>query len=304
MLMKKIFVAMALCVGFSGFAQVFNVTSVEKVATPENPMAQVVGISPKGDYLLLSTTSNKGLTKFDLTTNQAQTLTEAAGAGYDVQISQDGNNIVYREESFTSNHLRQKALNSVNLATGEVKNLVAPTRNLQGVAVQGATAKVVENGKFKAQAMTSVKEASIAPTLSIKNRQLMITRNGKTSVFSPNGQQFSYIWESVSPDASKALYFVCGVGAFVCDIDGTNVKSLGLVRAPRWYDNNTIVGMQDKDNGEFILSSKVVAVTLDGTMQTLTGDDVIAMYPYASQATGKIAFSTPAGEAYIINVTK
>lgn len=302
--MKKVFLAMAMCVGFSGFAQVFNVTSVEKVATPENPFAQVVGISPKGDYLLLSTNANKGLTKFDLSTKATQTLTDAQGAGYDVQISQDGSTVVYREESFTANHLRKRALNSVNLATGEVKNIVAATRDLQGVSVEGTTAKVVNNGKFQAKALNAVKEATVAPTLSIKNRQLMITRNGKTSVFSPNGQQFSYIWESVSPDATKALYFVCGVGAFVCDIDGSNVKSLGLVRAPRWYDNNTIVGMQDKDNGEFIISSKVVAVTLDGTMQTLTGDDVIAMYPYASPATGKIAFSTPAGEAYIINVNK
>ncbi len=132
----------------------------------------------------------------------------------------------------------------------------------------------------------------------------MLTRDGKTSVFSPNGQEFSYIWQSISPDATKALYFVCGVGAFVCDLDGNNIKSLGMVRAPQWYDDNTIVGMQDVDDGEFILSSTVVAVTLDGTLQTLTDDSVIAMYPYASSATGKIAFSTPAGEAYIINVNK
>lgn len=303
--MKKVFLAMAMCVGFSGFAQVFNVTSVEKVNTPANPQAEVVGISPKGDYLLLSTASHKGLTKFDLTTNEAKTLTTADGAGYDVKISQDGNTVVYREDSFNANHLRMRSLNKMNLATNEASQIVAPTRDLQGVAVEGATAKVVNNGKFSAKAMNSnVKAEQAVPTLSINNRQLMITKDGKTSVFSPNGQQFSYIWQSVSPDATKALYFVCGVGAFVCDLDGSNIKSLGLVRAPQWYDNNTVVGMQDKDNGEFIISSKVVAVTLDGTMQTLTSDDVIAMFPYASAATGKIAFSTPAGEAYIINVTK
>lgn len=303
--MKKVFLAMAMCVGFSGLAQVLNVTSIDKVATPENPMAQVVGISPKGDYLLLSTTSNKGLTKFDLTTNQAQTLTNAAGAGYDVQISQDGNTVVYREESFTSNHLRKRSLNTMNLATGEVKNLVGPTRDLQGVAVEGNTAAVVNKGKFSAKAICANEKAEKAtPVLSIKNRQLMITRNGKTSVFSPNGQNYSYIWQSISPDGNKALYFVCGVGAFVCDLNGQNVKSLGLVRAPQWYDNNTVVGMQDVDNGEFIIASKVVAVTLDGTMQTLTDDSVIAMYPYASQVAGKIVFSTPTGEAYIINVAK
>ena len=60
--------------------------------------------------------------------------------------------------------------------------------------------------------------------------------------------------------------------------------------------------MMDLDDGEFIYASTIVAATLDGKTQTLTGDDIIAMYPHATD--GKIAFSTPAGEAYIINVTK
>ena len=302
--MKKVFLAMALCVSFSGFAQVFTVNSIDKVNIPANPEAQVAAISPQGDYLLISTCTNKGLTKFDLATNEAKVLTNAPGAGYDVQVSQDGQTVVYRENSFTSNHLIKKSLNSVNLATGEVTNLVAPTRDLQGVAVQANTVAAVNKGKLAAKSVSAEKATVAAPVLSIQNRQLMITRNGKTSVFSPNGKNYSYIWESVSPDATKALYFVCGVGAFVCNIDGTNVKSLGLIRAPRWYDNNTIVGMQDTDDGEFILSSKIVATTLNGEMQTLTDSNVIAMYPYASAASGKIAFSTPAGEAYIINVTK
>lgn len=302
--MRKVLLALALGASLSGMAQIFNVGEMTKVNLPANTDNVVAGISPDGSYLLVTNSGNKGLAKFDLATEKSQVLSVAPGAGYDVKISQDGNTVVYRENSFTENHLRKVQLNSIDLTSGAVKNLVAPTRDLQGVAVEGNTATVVNNGRFKAQALGATKATAAAPMLSIKNRQLMITRNGKTSVFSPNGQKFSYIWESVSPDATKALYFVCGVGAFICDLDGSNVKALGLVRAPQWYDNNTVVGMQDKDNGEFIISSKVVAVTLDGTMQTLTSDDVVAMYPVASPATGKIAFSTPAGEAYIINVTK
>lgn len=301
--MRKVLLAFALSASLCGFAQIFNVGEVTKVNLPANVDNLVAGISPDGSYLLVTNSANKGLAKFDLATSQSQVLSTAPGAGFDAQISQDGNTVVYRENSFTANHLRKVALNSKNLATGEVTNLVAPTRDLQGVAVEGTTANVVNKGKFSAKGLNGAKAVK-APVLSINNRQLMITKDGKTSVFSPNGQQFSYIWQSVSPDATKALYYVCGVGAFVCDINGSNVKALGQVRAPQWYDNNTVVGMQDKDNGEFIISSKVVAVTLDGTMQTLTGDDVVAMYPFASPATGKIAFSTPAGEAYIINVTK
>lgn len=302
--MKKVFLALAMCASISGFAQVLNVASVEKVNTPANPMATVAAISPQGDYLLLSNSSNQGLTKFDLNTNEATKITDAAGAGFDVQISQDGKVVVYRENSFTTDHLRKVALKSINLASGEVANLVAPTRDLQGVAVQGASALAVNKGKLTTKAIGAATAKAAVPVLSINNRQLMITRNGKTEVFSPNGKGYSYIWQSVSPDGTKALYFVCGVGAFVCDLDGKNVKELGLVRAPQWYDNSTVVGMQDVDNGEFILSSKIVAVNLNGEMQTLTDDSVVAMYPYASEASGKIAFSTPAGEAYIINVAK
>lgn len=296
--MKNVLLALALCMSFSGFAQVLNVASVNKVPIPANPNAKVAGISPNGDYLLLSTSTNVGLTKFDLKTNESKVLTNARGAGFNAQISSDGASVIYREDSYTANHLRMERLNSVNVESGAVANIVATTRNLQGYAIDGTTVAAVNKGKLAAKGKVSV------PVLSINNRQLMITRNGKTSVFSPNGENFSYIWPSVSPDGTKALYYVCGVGAFVCDIDGSNVKSLGTVRAPQWYGNDVVIGMNDVDNGEMILSSSIVATTLSGQQQVLTDASVVAMYPYTSLNGGKIAFSTPAGEAYIININK
>ncbi len=296
--MKNVLLALALCMSFSGFAQVLNVASVNKVPIPANPDAKVAGISPNGDYLLLSTSANVGLTKFDLKTNESKVLTNARGAGFNAQISSDGASVIYREDSYTASHLRMEQLNSVNVESGAVAKLVAPTRNLQGYAVEGTTVAAINKGKLAAKGKVSV------PVLSISNRQLMITRNGKTSVFSPNGQNFSYIWPSVSPDGTKALYYVCGIGAFVCDIDGSNVKSLGIVRAPQWYGNDVVIGMNDVDDGEMILSSSIVATTLSGQQQVLTDASVVAMYPYASLNGEKIAFSTPAGEAYIININK
>ena len=107
-----------------------------------------------------------------------------------------------------------------------------------------------------------------------------------------------------SPDGQKVLYYVCGVGAFVCDLNGKNIKSLGTLRAPKWYDDNIVIGMNDQDNGEVVVSSAIVATTLDGTQQTLTDNSVIAQYPKPAPKAGKIAFTTPAGQAYIINVSK
>ena len=298
-MMRKLLLALALGFSMSAMGQVLNVTSIEKVNLPEQ--AAVAAISPQGDYLLLTSATNQGLTKYDLASHQTQVLSTAPSAGHNVKISPDGQTVVFREGSFNDKHLRLSSLKSVNLTTGERLELVKPTRDLQGYAVDATTAGAVNKGKYSKKAIGTAKAQKV-PVLSIDKGKLMITVNGKTRNLSPNGNKFSYLWPSLSPDGTKVLYYLAAHGAYVCDLDGSNVRKVGQMRAPVWYDDNTIVGMMDKDDGEFIYASTIVATTLDGATQTLTDDATIAMYPHA--AAGKIAFSTPAGEAYIINVTK
>ena len=299
MMRKLLFFALTLGFSLCAAAQVLQVTSIEKVNLPEQ--AAVAAISPQGDYLLLTSATNQGLTKLDLATGQTQVLSNAPSAGHNVKISPDGQTVLFREGSFNDKHLRLSALKSVNLATGKSDLLVKPTRDLQGYGIDKVSAGAVNKGKFTKKAIGTAKAQNL-PVLSINKGQLMITINGKTRNLSPNGTGFSYLWPSLSPDGTKVLYYQAAHGAYVCDLDGGNVRKVGRMRAPVWYDDNTVVGMMDLDDGEFIYASTIVAATLDGTTQTLTGDDTIAMYPHA--ADGKIAFSTPAGEAYIINVTK
>lgn len=297
--MRKFLFALALGFSLTAMAQVMNVTSIEKVNLPEQ--AAVAAISPQGDYLLLTSATNQGLTKLDLSTHQTQVISTAPSAGHNVKISPDGQTVVYRESSFNEKHLKYSTLKSVNLATGASQTLVKPTRDLQGYAVDATSAGVVNKGKFSKKAVGNAKAQNV-PVLSIKKDQLMITVNGKTRNLSPNGSGYSYLWASLSPDGTKVLYYQAAHGAYVCDLDGSNVHKVGKMRAPVWYDDNTVVGMLDLDDGELVYASTIVAATLDGTTQVLTDESTIAMYPHA--AAGKIAFSTPAGEAYIINVTK
>ena len=298
-MMRKVLFALALGFSMSSMAQVLEVTSIDKVNLPER--AAVAAISPQGDYLLLTSATNQGLIKYDLTTNESRVLSTASSAGHNVKISPDGQTVVYRESTFNNKHLRQSSLKSVNLTTGATQELVKPTRDLQGYSVDATSAAAVNKGKYSSKAIGAAKAQKV-PVLSIDKGQLMITINGKTRQLSPNGTQFSYMWPSLSPDGTKVLFYQAAHGAYVCDLDGSNVRKVGQMRAPVWYDNNTIVGMMDKDDGEFIYASTIVAATLDGATQVLTDDATIAMYPHATA--GKIAFSTPAGEAYIINVKK
>ena len=302
--MRKVLLAFAATLTVGGWAQVFNVASLVPVALPPDVGSKVVAISGQGDFLLLTADDNSGLTKLDLSTGKTQNITRAAGAGYDARVSPDGKRVVYRENSFTSGHLRMVSLRSINLGSGQSRELVAPTRNLQGVGINNQAALPVTRGQVTAKGFEGKVSDKSGVVLSINNRQLMISRNGKTRNLSPNGKEKSYLWPSLSPDGTKILYYVGAEGAFVCNLDGSNVKPLGMMRAPQWWDDDTVVGMYDQDDGEFVYASRIVATNLKGDKQSLTPDSLIAMYPKVSAQAGKIAFSTPDGKAYIINVTK
>ena len=294
--MRKVLLAFAATLTVGGWAQVFNVASLVPVALPPDVGSKVVAISGQGDFLLLTADDNSGLTKLDLSTGKAQNITRAAGAGYDARVSPDGKRVVYRENSFTSGHLRMVSLRSINLGSGQSRG--------QGVGINNQAALPVTRGQVTAKGFEGKVSDKSGVVLSINNRQLMISRNGKTRNLSPNGKEKSYLWPSLSPDGTKILYYVGAEGAFVCNLDGSNVKPLGMMRAPQWWDDATVVGMYDQDDGEFVYASRIVATNLKGDKQSLTPDSLIAMYPKVSAQAGKIAFSTPDGKAYIINVTK
>ena len=91
-------------------------------------------------------------------------------------------------------------------------------------------------------------------------------------------------------------------GCYVCNIDGSNPISLGELRAARWLGNDMVVGMKDKDNGQFVTSSSLIVADLKGNRQTITESNMIAMYPSTSTDGKHIAFVSGEGELYVINL--
>lgn len=257
-------------------AQLLEVGSVERVAKEAD--AKVAAFSPTGDYLLLTNTSNQGLQRMDLATQKVTKITSADGAGYNVKITQDGKQIVYREVKLDATKSR-------------VSNIVR----------HDFVANKAQVIAHKQQHLAAMVADADRPSFSIKDRQLMMTKNGKTIVFSPNGQQYSYHWASLSPNGKKVSYYISSVGCFVCDIDGSNIQFIGHnILAPVWYNDNILVGCDTKDNGEVVLESVIVAYSLDGKKQVLTNGEQIAVFPQAAE--GKIAYSTSEGEIYVMNI--
>ena len=272
-----LFVAACL-LSLAASAQVLEVVSMQQLPIAAQADMKVAGISPAGDYILLTTGSNQGLQRYDLESQALTTITDAAGAGYNVQVSNDGQEIVYRETSFDRNQMRQNKIVRLNMYNQRQHVVARNQRDLKHMAT-----------------------SDNLTTVTIVDRMIVLKRNGLTTTLAPNGSHLSYIWPSVSPDGTKLCYYVCGNGCWVANIDGSHPQYIGRdCRAPQWLDNNTIIGMADEDDGHFTTASKIVAYTLDGKKQVLTNDDMIAMYPYASK--NAIVFSTIEGDIYMLNV--
>lgn len=300
--MRKIFLTLALALAATSMAQVLEVASVERLDISGTKATVVAGISPKGDYILLTGAQLNGLAKYDLASKKVEVVSKALGAGYNPAISDDGDAVAFREDRFEKG-LRSTDVKVKNFATGESRTLSKGVRNFNAVSIEGGTAVTVTDGR-QAKTTISNRRTSRAKqaTVSIVNRQLVLSVDGKSTTLTPNGADKSYLWPTLSPDKTKICYYVGGEGCYVCNLNGKIVARLGALRAAKWYDNNVVVGMHDTDDGYVITSSEIVAVTLAGKRQVLTDSSVKAMYPYASSEARKIVFGTDEGETYIINL--
>ena len=274
--MKKVYLFLALAIPMMASAQLLEVGSTERVAKTGD--AKVAAFSPTGDYLLLTNTSNQGLQRMDLATKKVTNLSTAAGAGYNVQVSRNGKEVVYREVVTNAKQMRSSNIVRHNFEIAKTQTVAKQQRSLVAMSVEAER-----------------------PSFAIQDQQLMITENGKTRVFSPNGEQYSYHWATLSPNGKKVCYYISAVGCFVCDIDGSNIQFIAhSCYAPVWYNDNIIIASDTKDNGEVILESAIVAYSLDGQKQVLTNGNQIAVFPQTT--VGKIAYSTSEGEVYVMNV--
>ena len=293
--MKKIFVsAMLLCSSVLGFAQLVEIQSVDKIDLPEGVSVNQATISPDGSFVVFSQNAKGGLHKMDLASKEINMIS-ANGNSFDLKIAADGT-VVFRESRTAENKLRYTSLKAVD-ARGVETTLVAPTRDLNGFAVNGTNVMTVDNNKVEAKSLNGGAAVQM-PVASIRYGQLCI--DGK--VISPNGQEgASYLWPSISPNGTKVCYYLVTKGCYVANIDGSNPVYIGQLRATKWLDDLTVVGMNDLDDGSVVTSSKLIAASIDGQVkQELTVDESMAMFPSTNGK--RIAYSTPMGDLFIINL--
>lgn len=260
-------------------AQILEVVSTQQLPTEAGKMWKVAGFSPVGDYILLTDSYDKGLIRYDLATQTRKVISEGVGAGWAVKISRDGKDIVYREKTIDANKITRSNIYK--------HSLVSNQRTMQAKAQVGMTEMVDKSAKVDITINTDL--------------HMVLVRNGKNIVLTPNGANERYIDAKVSPDNKHIIYRVSGKGCYICDIDGNNVRFVASrCHAPQWYDNNTLVAMDYDDNGEQVTASGIVAYTLDGKSQVLVEKSQMAIFPHVAK--GKIAYTNTKGELFLMTV--
>ena len=249
--------------------------------------------TPDGKTILLTSGHYAGLKAFNLEAKKVKVLTDAMGAGWNTVISDDSKSVCFQKVEITED-------DPVGFTTFY-------SGNLEDLQTQQLTPPVSKSDEQPPRKLLRSKAAIKSPVLVYVNEdvKLVVEKNGQQIVMTPNGADEAYIWASLSPNGKKIVYTVASQErTFVCDLSGKVLADLGRLHACQWLNNDWIVAMNDIDDGHVLLSSNLIAISADGKIkQELTDSKKFAaMYPAASPAGDKIAFNTPTGELYIMDV--
>lgn len=302
--MKKGFLALLVVSSIVADAQKFEVIEVRQVNAPCEVYHPV--FTPDGRNLLVAISpAYDGLGVINLSDNSYIALSDAPSAAYKAVVTDDSRTVICRELNFKDMTL---SLKSVDITSGDTQVLASGLNHFNTITLNGENIKVMAEGE-KIEVNTGRKVASkIQENMFVTEEDLKIVlyRGGDRSVVDPLStieRDVNYCWSSLSPD-KQHLLFVAGNDAYVSDLDGNNLVSLGRLHAPVWRGNDYVVAMDDKDDGSRFTASEIVIVGIDGkNRQQLTStSDEIKMFPAVSTDGAQVAYHSTDGKVYLMTI--
>ncbi len=301
--MKTLRFIVLLCVGISFAIQAQTISVLKRYDIVPETKAYYPVLNRTGDKLLYSSEGYNGLWMYDFKKNIVTEISDQPGAGYEPTFDNENLTIFYRRTSYVQNR-KFDAIESFNLANHKKTLMLSPKRDVK-------QAKNYHNGFVVTAERKLIKSTFGKTTKSIpvyvnnQDLKIYLYRNNKFTILNPlNEQDSKYLWVSVSPDETMILFTAAGKGTYICDLQGKIISSLGYLNAPVWYNNNYVVGMQDKDDGHVITDSKIILISVNGKSKTVISEsNEIAMYPTASGEASKIAYNTLDGKLRIAEIS-
>jgi Tol biopolymer transport system component len=275
-----------------------NVVRIEQL-TPGEGAWRAQQFSPQGTTLYLSTPEQDGIWEYGLVSGELRQLVADRGAGYGFSLSPDGQKLAYRRRTRGTDRSAQQEIIVRNLRAGTSRVALSGKRlSLPAFSRTGAALAATENGMTS----TAPLDAQEVTILGIENTKILLLRGGKKELFDPLGNG-NYIWPSLSPDRTRILAYDMTIGTFISDLQGKILARLGRRDAPVWTrDGRWIVYMDDRDDGNQLLSSEIHCVSPDGkvTARLTATSGTLEMFPVCSPTEDRIICSTVDGALYSI----
>ncbi len=277
----------------------------EKIVSAENENYSFPRFSPDGQKVYFTSSGQRGIYSYDISSKKTNVITNDQGAGYNFVIIQNGNQIIYRRDSFKSAR-RQSEIISVSVSDNSQKVISGPALNVSfPVKIDENTLAFSVRGELKIYDISAAKftEPSqfSAPVLYNDGDSYKLLSNGSIKEFAPLGKG-TYTWGALSPNKESILFNYAGEGVFITDLNGKTISSFGKVTYPQWSpDGNYITYMTEENDGEKITRADVVISSADAkrSFQITSSEDMVELYPSWSTDGKSLVYCTDKGDIYI-----
>ncbi len=219
-------------------------------------------------------------------------------------ISSDGENLLFTSENYSGLKVYNFKDNVTTKISDEPRAGFMPQFIGNKVVFETKEKNSFGNGSFTKKSRT-ISDNVIKQNVTVRTEGsvLYITKNGVEKGYTPIESYAGYLWESVSPDETKIMFYAAGKGIVITDLDGNILSMPAKFENPVWLGNNAIVAMNATDDGHQFSSSQIVALTLDGkTVQQLTSPESMTMSPTATADGMTIVYGTIDGRLYKMDV--
>jgi len=280
-----------------------QVTIIETISLlASGPEAyQMPKISPDGKKVAFGGLDNNGIFLTDYFGGEIKQLTYYTAAGWNMKWSRNSDAIITRANFWANDNKTKKSAIMLFDLDGKEQNLSGaldevglPFWSLDGNSVWWEEG----TSNFKSFALKIGAESSAKVN---NNTNIIEIENGKTSILKP--VEGEYLFVEWTPDNTRAAISVAGKGIFVIDTKTGTTYDFGMGEYPSWINNEKLVFMVVKNDGNEIKDSDIYCYNYDGKfLADITyGFDKPALYPWAS-GDGKIVFQTPDGRIYKMQI--
>ncbi len=241
-----------------------------------------VQLNPEGDKLLYTSNNYKGLWLYSLEEEKAVELSSKKGAGYQPLITDEYIFFKSKESQNTLNRIAVLSKNKISI------NLSSQEQTPKEYYACEGTALLLE-----------------AKTSSDLYKIVLVYRDGRQIEIAPLGKR-NYLNVSLSPDQTKLLFRVSGMGSFVTQLDGTIIKEYKSAEFPKWVNNNQVLFAEVTDDGHQYVASELYIADINKKKKiNLTSSvEAIPLYPNINSLENKVVFNTPKGQVYLISLVK